>query len=521
MKIQLLDCTLRDGGYINNWHFGETAINSIINNLTKAKIDIVESGFLKPVDYNSDYSLYPDSVSVDGFIPNNAYVTMMMEGQYQPENLHSADNSRVKGIRIVFYPERFNEAIQAANFVKSKGYDTYFQPQGTEAYTDKQILDLVESVNKNNYYAVYFVDTFGVAVEDDVKRFAALVDRNLNTGIKIGFHFHNNMQQAFSNARSIVDLNLKHDVILDCSLFGMGRGAGNLPTELIAEYLNINYGSKYNLDYIYSSYTNYIRPLQKYYSWGYTMPHYLASIRGVHPDYANYIIKNGNLNELDISIVMSKIPKESKRKFSKKLIQDILFDFKNNSIDDTESIEEFSNQICNRSILLLAPTKSVITHKDKITEFIVANNPIVITLNHINDYYNVDFSFFTAANRFKNLNFATINSTLLVTSNIKTELKVTTFDFGKLSRVDAEFCDNSLIILLNLLVKSKTRNVYLAGFDGYSSNYNSYYPNDINVKNDDEWNNYMNDFIKSRLKKLSENLNINFVTQSLYDVDTK
>jgi 4-hydroxy 2-oxovalerate aldolase len=297
----------------------------------------------------------------------------------------------------------------------------------------------------------------------------------------------------------------------------MGRGAGNLPTELIAEYLNLKKGANYNLEKIYSSYTDYIRPLQKFYSWGYTMPHYLASIRGVHPDYANYIIKNGNLTELDISIVMSKIPKEKKRKFSKDLIQEILFDFKNNLIDDTISIENFSKQIENRNILLLAPTKTVINQKDKINQFISENNPIIITLNHINDYYNVDFSFFTAETRFNSLDFSTVNSELLITSNIKTELKVTTFDFGKLSRIDTEFCDNSLIILINLLTKAKVEKAYLAGFDGYSSKQNSYYQNDINVKNDEEWYNYINNFIKTALKKLNEKIEINFITESLYE----
>ena len=105
------------------------------------------------------------------------------------------------------------------------------------SYTDEEFLDLIRRVNELEPYAFYIVDSFGMMKRKDLTRLFYLVEHNLNENIKIGFHSHNNMQLAYSNAQSLVDLHSDRELIIDASVYGMGRGAGNLNTELFVQYM--------------------------------------------------------------------------------------------------------------------------------------------------------------------------------------------------------------------------------------------------------------------------------------------
>ena len=125
--------------------------------------------------------------------------------------------------------------LEACRTVKEKGYKVFVQAMVSVAYTDEEFLELISKVNELEPYAFYIVDSFGMMKRKDLTRLFYIVEHNLKQSIWIGFHSHNNMQLAYSNAQSLVDMQTKRNIIIDSSVYGMGRGACNLNTELFVQ----------------------------------------------------------------------------------------------------------------------------------------------------------------------------------------------------------------------------------------------------------------------------------------------
>ena len=236
-KIQVLDCTLRDGGYCNNCRFGFENEKKIIHGLVEANVDIIECGFLmNTVEYDQDVTRFTSLDEVAKIIPKDkegkTFVMLTDYGKYRPEDLPEYDGVSVDGLRVAFHKKDRIAALKECKKIKNKGYKVFVQAMVSLSYTDEEFLDLIRRVNELEPYAFYIVDSFGMMKRKDLTRLFYLVEHNLNEKIKIGFHSHNNMQLAYSNAQSLVDLHSDRDLIIDSSVYGMGRGAGNLNTEL-------------------------------------------------------------------------------------------------------------------------------------------------------------------------------------------------------------------------------------------------------------------------------------------------
>ena len=241
-NVKVLDCTLRDGGYINNWKFGKENVKNIIHSLELANVDIIETGFLRPGVYDEDTSVFSTVDQIKKQIsPKKTGVlyTAMIENRNYPElSLPDYDGCSIDVIRITFRKNEWSQAKKNIQDIVSKGYKVCVQPVGSASYDDESLLNLIKDVNIIKPYAFYIVDTLGVMYRNDMRRFFYLIDNNLSKDILIGYHSHNNLQMAFANAQEITRLNQTRTIILDSSCYGMGRGVGNLPTELIIDYLN-------------------------------------------------------------------------------------------------------------------------------------------------------------------------------------------------------------------------------------------------------------------------------------------
>ena len=174
-KLEILDCTLRDGGYVNNWRFGKDSIAKIIKKLTSAGVDIIECGFLEDCDYDPDCSFYNQVDQIAAFLPkdrnNTCYVAMTRLGKYPIESLPQYDGNSIDGIRISFHFNEVEEAMEYCHQVKQKGYKVFIQPVGTTSYCDEKLLSLIHQVNELRPYSFYFVDTLGLMHREDVMRF--------------------------------------------------------------------------------------------------------------------------------------------------------------------------------------------------------------------------------------------------------------------------------------------------------------------------------------------------------------
>ena len=166
-KLHVLDCTLRDGGYCNEWRFGKQNIRKIIQSLTDAEIDVIECGFLtNRADYDEDVTKFTDLHQVTEFLPaqrgRKKYVVMLNYGEYDVEKIPERQEGMIDGIRVAFHKKDLKESMELCRQLKAKGYLVFVQAMVSLCYTDQEFMDMIEMVNEFEPYAFYIVDSFGM-----------------------------------------------------------------------------------------------------------------------------------------------------------------------------------------------------------------------------------------------------------------------------------------------------------------------------------------------------------------------
>lgn len=528
MNVSILDCTLRDGGYINNWEFSSECVNKIINKLYMSNIEIIEVGFLDSKKGNASGTLF-DSVNVAnecvkacGIYNITNCVAMIMHGQFDCEKLPECEDTLLSGIRYCFKKDCINDALENCRLIKQKGYDVYLQPAALSDYNDYEILDLVAEANKVDICAFYIVDTFGVMRKTDVIRYFYLIDENLKNNVSIGFHSHNNLQLSFSNAQEFITLNPNRELILDSSVFGMGRGAGNLCTELITRYINENIEDKYDLMPILEIMDEYIMPIYRQHPWGYSAPYYVAAINNCHPNYATFLMNKETLCIKDINSIIKSIPEQNRHIYSESLIVKMYFDYQEKTVDDSEIIKQLSELCFGRTILILAPGRSLVSCEQNITEFIRQKNPVVFAINHIPVKYRFDKVFVSNLKRFKGIEDAEdkLGERLICTSNIALKNNIHTINYSSYLNDDEAIFDNAGLMLINVLKKAGVNKIALAGYDGFGYSEQDNYCDERFINNVRyERQNELNKSMKKYFKKIQSSVNVNFITPTIYETD--
>ncbi len=304
-NISVLDCTLRDGGYVNDWSFGENVIEDILHKLCRTNVDILEIGFLRNEPYNPNRVVFPSMEQVQklsgrlkrkGSKPKLAVMAEIAHpiplDMIEPSEMNDIDIIRV----IVWKSKHINgktvDALQDSyaycKEIVKKGYQLCIQPNRTDQYSDTEFEDMVKMFRELSPMAIYVVDSWGTMYSNQVLHYMDLADNILEKNISIGFHGHNNMMQVFGTAEKIVERGYDRNIILDASVYGIGRGAGNLNLELITKYLNEIHGSQYLIDPILEIYDDYLRDLRKKHVWGSSMPFTVSAAYGANPNYASY-----------------------------------------------------------------------------------------------------------------------------------------------------------------------------------------------------------------------------------------
>jgi 4-hydroxy 2-oxovalerate aldolase len=521
MIINILDCTLRDGGYVNNFQFGKNAISKIIAQLTDANIDIIECGFLEDCIYDENTSIFNCVEDIKPFIPlnhkNSMYVAMACYGEYALDKLSDYDGTSIDGIRVTFHYNEVDEALAYCKQIQDKGYKLFIQPVGTTSYTDEQLISLIWKVNEIQPYSFYLVDTLGLMDQEDVLRMFYLINHNLNKSINMGFHSHNNLQLSFSNCQLFVRLETDRMISLDSSIYGMGRGAGNLNTELIANYLNKHQNHKYVIEPLLEIVDEFIIHIKEKFDWGYAVPYYLAAINGCHPNYASYLSNKHTLPVKSISTILRMIEPEKRALFDKEIIEHKYKEFQEREIDDSLTIKKLNQSIEQKNVLLIAPGYSIIDNKQKLIDLIAEKECIVITVSFVPDFIEPNFVFLSNYKRYNTtFNQTGMNINLIHTSNIRLSDNGLVINYSSLLNEEDIIIDNSSLMALNLLAKLHPNKVYLAGLDGYSFDKENYYLERLNLFQNKETIIEQNKAMKNKIKKLQNKLNIEFITPSLY-----
>ena len=321
--IELLDCTLRDGGYVNQWNFGKNNIFAIFDHLQNAGIEIIEVGFLNDKkEPNENRTINPQTRVFDKIFASknkkSMTVAMVNYGNCKIENISKPNF--LDGIRIIFKKHDIKKALKYCKIVQEKGYKVFIQPVSITTYTDDEMLDLIEKVNSINPYSMSIVDTYGLMHKNQMTHYFKLMEKNLNEKIKIDYHAHNNLQLAYSNAIEFANLKTNRNIIIDASLYGMGKNAGNTCIELIAMYLNNNFNKKYNLDEILIAINNYILKYKNETNWGYCLTYFISALNNCNSGYVEFL-KKENINLISINNILKKIDKEKKLIYDEEYIK--------------------------------------------------------------------------------------------------------------------------------------------------------------------------------------------------------
>lgn len=331
-KFNLLDCTLRDGGYINKWSFKNEEISVIICGLIQSGLDFVEVGYINSTAPEKDYSQFNTIEKISSYIPKDRKGTLILAmadvEQFEPKDLTKYTGKSIDGIRVVFYKHQIEKAMTLASAVKENGYKLFMQPMVTVDYSVDEYSKLAKRVAELKPYAVSVVDSFGYMSKSDFRRYFKILDNLLDVDVMIGFHSHNNMNLAFITAQDILEYNTYRKLVIDASLYGMGRGAGNLNTELIANYYNMTLGKKYDVVKILDLISKYIIPIYNQKPWGYSPYYFITGLYHCHPNFAAYLLEEQVVSVSDFEAFIHTIPKEMQTKCRKPYVLEMWNKFK-------------------------------------------------------------------------------------------------------------------------------------------------------------------------------------------------
>lgn len=527
-EIKLLDCTLRDGGYINDWEFGHNNIVSIIDRLEQAKVDIIEIGFLddrRPFDINR--TIMPDTASAGKLLGDQSHSAMLVGmidyGTCKIENLQPASESVLDGIRVIFKKHLMNEAMEFCAQVKALGYKVFSQLVSITSYNDEELMQIIELVNKVKPYAVSMVDTYGLLHPDDMLHYYEILDEYVDSDVQIGFHAHNNFQLAYANDIAFLDKPAKHNIVVDATLYGMGKSAGNSQIELVSMYLNNRFGKNYGINYLLESIEETIMDIYNRSPWGYKMFFYLCSKNRCHPNYVSTFLKKEDLSVSDLDKVLDRIDPEPKKLLYDKNVAEALYDEFEQEIDDTEDYKKLSEELKGRNILIIGPGKNVELQQQNIAEHIKAKDPVVISINYIPKAFDVDLVFVTNKKRNQQMTDSlrepkNANIGIIATSNItagrvpyKYSLKL-----SELLDKDGLYSDNSFIMLIKALRKCGVKAVSCAGLDGYSTKEDNYFNPKMEYSFVKSQADHLNKMMRAELFEKYSDMTFDFITYSKY-----
>ena len=528
-NIQLLDCTLRDGGYVNDWEFGHDTLLSVFQRLVSAGVDLIEVGFLdERRPYDSNRSIFPDTKSVDkiwgGIDKGSSMAVGMIDfGTCPIENLQPCSESYLDVIRVIFKKEKMHAAMEYCREVKKLGYKVCSQLVSVTAYNDEELLQVIELVNDVKPYAVSMVDTYGLLDPTWLLHIYSILDAHVDKDIAIGFHAHNNLQLGYANARAFVAKETDRAILVDGTLFGMGKSAGNAPLELVAKYLNEEFGRHYDINAMMEAIDESVNQFYAKSPWGYKTFFYTSSLNKCHPNYVQYYQNKGSLSPTKLNKILSEIePQPKKLLYDEKLAEELYQKFVSEEFHDEKEFRKLSEMFAGKNIFLIGPGKNIVFQKDKVEKYIAEKHPVKIAINYIPEIMDVDYIFLTKPNRYEQMTTALqgVDVRVIATSNM--EPKNEPFDYvinrEPLLEKTGKIKDNSFLMLLQILQNAGVKQVACAGLDGYSAREDNYASPEMEYGFVKKEADYLNEHIKNVLHHKYSDMQIEFITFSQYNV---
>jgi 4-hydroxy 2-oxovalerate aldolase len=289
-------------------------------------VEIVELGFLRDEPYQKDRVVYNSTDQLSNMLSrpkkDSVLYAAMVEAALAPfpvEKLERCSGTNIDIIRAMVWKRLLREGFEYCKALAERGYKVCVQPVRVDQYTEDEFAAMIELFNDINPMAVYVVDSWGTQNKESILRYLTVADKHLKPNAALGYHGHNNLMQVFGVAEAFVERNFDRPVIIDGSVFGIGRGAGNLNIELFAQYLNERHGAEYAIEPLLEAYEAYLKPLYRKSPWGYSLPFFLTAKYNCYIEYGVYYGYELGLEALSIDNILRNISPDDKIQFVKEV----------------------------------------------------------------------------------------------------------------------------------------------------------------------------------------------------------
>lgn len=511
---KLLDCTIRDGGHLNGWNFEPECVRASYFAAVKAGADIFEIGYRFKTP-KSEWGLFAkcnDDMLLKLITPNpKCKISVMIDaGKSDADEFRECNPALtiISIVRVATYPQKLEEAFDLCEKLSKKGYSLSLNLMAISEYKETDFDKIKKWKNKSIVETVCFADSFGSFVPNDIEKYYNIIK---DLGFKnVSFHSHNNLQLAFANSLRALELGFYS---IDASIYGMGRGSGNLPAEIITGYLSKIGNLKYNPVAYIDVIERYYLKLSKETAWGYKIQSLIGGLKNIHPYYVNGLFDKKAFTINEIWTAADLVKKYAPISFSSDNLNNVLSDkfinYDDIKIKDKLAVlpevdafkqekVEFKNLFKDRNFMIIASGSSIKDKLKEIKEFIKEKDCVVIGTNYLENLYDTDFHCFVNRKRFLKYVNST-KSTLLLPSFFGRELveqntgnRVMYFDVEITDKkTDNLFKEDTHIYkYLNVAISAiycayqmGAKEIYAVGIDGFGKSGNKreyfYYEDDV------------------------------------------
>ncbi len=503
-KVTVLDCTLRDGGYCNNWQFDKKTAQAAIASLNGSGVDIVEIGYKSPRIHRektfeglfrfctesqlnflkkTDRVKYAFMIDAKEFLHGDKADKSLVS-----ETIPEQQDSLFEWVRIATHAQNFSGCRELISAFRNSGYKVTLNLMGVSLLTHDELSHAIQQYAKAEMDVLYFSDSFGDLSHADVLECVSLI-RNYYHG-KIGIHTHDNNGLAFANTLSAIGVGVD---FIDSTIMGMGRGAGNLRTEQMLLYLYFKKGYTHlNPSELLDVINIHFVPLQQEFRWGWDYTYMLSALQNIHPTYCMNLRATNQYSIEQVSAILNGISPEKRKKFD----EDALFEAIDTVVNEPMpnetpqvSLPVYASKPAEK-ILVIATGPSAEKYREEITEYISQHQPFVIECNpsderfssiserylgavlnwvrlkkRLEDYPGQDIPLVTGIPNIPK-QYAGVSRLSTLPCHVGlNEVSITTTRFTLPAYVVGMFS-------VSLALLSAPETVYLAGFDGYKNGAN-------------------------------------------------
>jgi len=488
-----LDCTLRDGGYYNSWNFDHDLVQDYIFAVNDVGVNVVELGFrtLNQKGFKGACAYTSDSFIQSLEIPRELSLCIMINaseiienGRFNEQNLNELfpkgpKLSNISIVRIASHTYEFVEALKAVKVLNDKGFKIGFNLMQVSECEPTELINLAKEASKYQIDVLYFADSLGNMNTEKVLSVIKLFRSHWQG--ELGIHAHDNMGMALSNTLFALNNGITW---VDSTVTGMGRGAGNANTELLAIEISDLKNTVLNMKPLISIISKKFKPLKDRYGWGTNPFYYLSGKNSVHPTYVQEMMSDSRYEDEDIIAVIEHLGSKGGKKYSNNILGEAMNYYSKEPKGNWSPINLFEG----KDVLLIGSGPGAFAHKKAIEVYIKNSKPLVLALNaqsSISDELidvriachplrlKIDFEMIAKLSKPLITPASCLPSDIL---NLLTSIEILDYGLGVQNSkqvYDKTWCNlsNPLVISYALAVISsgKANQVFLAGFDGYGS----------------------------------------------------